>query len=454
MTAPVRTRLLALAFALAFSTAAAAQEAPGVAGRVSLTQGQVTLSGALPEAVSASVNWPVTAGMVLTTAPGARTEFQVGSTSVRLDGDSSLEVTALDDDTVRLQLFYGSAYVRVRSREVAAGFELITPTARVRLDEPGRLRVDAERVAATTVLNVFEGTGVLDAPGSSFTVRAGRRAQLSGEDVRTSLATRDGFDDWSAQRDAREDRAATAYVPPEMTGYADLNDYGTWQDSADYGPLWMPRSVPVGWVPYRDGNWTWLDPWGWTWIDNSPWGYAPFHYGRWVQVRGRWCWAPGRHSGRPAWAPALVGWVGGVNWVVNFRDRDRRPAQGWYPLGPRDRFVPSYRARERHLHDLNGGVPGGGRDGRGGPDKRADRNGQNGPREGDLGRRDFRPPGLTVVPQARFAHHGMVRVADAEKAGPEAILHNAQPAPPPRPAGQTWQRGHQDGTPAMGRPWR
>ena len=29
-------------------------------------------------------------------------------------------------------------------------------------------------------------------------------------------------------------------------------------------------------------SWVWLRPWGWTWVDDAPWGFAPFHYGRWL----------------------------------------------------------------------------------------------------------------------------------------------------------------------------
>ena len=33
--------------------------------------------------------------------------------------------------------------------------------------------------------------------------------------------------------------------------------------------------------------------WGPTWVDSAPWGYAPFHYGRWAFICGRWGWCPG-----------------------------------------------------------------------------------------------------------------------------------------------------------------
>ena len=72
----------------------------------------------------------------------------------------------------------------------------------------------------------------------------------------------------------------------------------------------LPRCA-VDWAPYSHGHWGWVQPWGWTWVDDAPWGFAPFHYGRWVYVRDRWCWTPGACVARPVYAPALVAWVGG-----------------------------------------------------------------------------------------------------------------------------------------------
>src|SRR6185312_6499458 len=96
----------------------------------------------------------------------------------------------------------------------------------------------------------------------------------------------------------------------DIYGVADLDDYGDWESTADYGDVWRPR-VDAGWAPYTDGRWIWVDPWGWTWLDSSPWGWAPFHYGRWVYNSGYWGWAPGPIVPAPIYAPALVGWYGG-----------------------------------------------------------------------------------------------------------------------------------------------
>ncbi|WP_020654382.1 DUF6600 domain-containing protein [Massilia niastensis] len=424
--------LLALA---AFATLAPAQEdiadgdePPGRVGRVSLIQGKVSIGGDVGDAVQdALVNWPVTSRNLITTAMGARTEVRIGSTSIRLDGDSSLEVTELDDDSLRLRLHYGSASVRIVSADVAPEFELATVHARVRMQQPGRLRVDAERRPDTSLVSVFGGEAVVEGAGASLLLRAGRSAEVRDDDVRTLQASRDGFDDWSLTRDSHEDSARSSrYVTTDMTGYEDLDRHGSWSTDVEYGALWMP-AVAAGWAPYRDGRWTWIAPWGWTWVDNAPWGYAPFHYGRWVYHNRRWAWAPGHRERRPVWSPALVGWVGGNDWNVHFNSRQTGrplPAQGWYPLGPRDRFVPGYRLSDDRLRRLNT------HDWRDG-DRKGDRDGRRDDRRDD--RRHDRREGLTVVPNAHFGQRGPVVVPNLPKANtaPLVVPGTVASAPPP-----------------------
>ena len=97
--------------------------------------------------------------------------------------------------------------------------------------------------------------------------------------------------------------------------------------------------------------WVWVRPWGWTWVDEAPWGFAPFHYGRWVHWGGRWGWWPGAYVARPVFAPALVAWVGSSNWGVSVNVGG--PAIGWVPLAPREVYVPWYRTTPRYVDRVN-----------------------------------------------------------------------------------------------------
>ena len=218
---------------------------------------------------------------------------------MRLDGDSSLEVAELDDDKP-------APAPALRQRQRARPQP--RRAARLRAEHAAGPRAHAASRAACA------STPAARRHHRGQRVRrrgAGRRRRLAPDrcaparapkcaatTCAPALAVRDSFDDWATLRDQRDDRVPrTRYVTSEMTGYEDLDRYGSWRDDSEYGPLWTPRRVPAGWAPYRDGRWTWVAPWGWTWVDNAPWGYAPFHYGRWVMVNQRWCWAPGRNIG-------------------------------------------------------------------------------------------------------------------------------------------------------------
>jgi hypothetical protein len=95
-----------------------------------------------------------------------------------------------------------------------------------------------------------------------------------------------------------------------------------------------------------------VQPWGWTWIDEAPWGFAPFHYGRWAFVGGIWGWVPGPVVARPVYAPALVVWVGRPGWQLSF-SIGTGPAVGWFPLGPREVFVPAFRSSTVYVQRIN-----------------------------------------------------------------------------------------------------
>jgi hypothetical protein len=141
-------------------------------------------------------------------------------------------------------------------------------------------------------------------------------------------------------------------VSRDVIGYEDLDDDGDWISEPEYGYVWAPRHVHAGWAPYRDGRWAWVSPWGWTWVDNSRWGFAPFHYGRWAYIghRSRWCWVPGPRHVRPIYAPALVGWVGSPGGSVSV---GIGTGVGWFPLGPREVYVPGYWHSRRYIHNVN-----------------------------------------------------------------------------------------------------
>ena len=355
--------MAAAAFVLGLVAAPGAlADPPGRVGRLGDLQGQVWMfSPESGEWVTAVRNRPITTGDRVATDGGARVEIQVGSTTLRLDGSTELEVLQLDDERMRYQLHNGSVAARVRTREAAREFELHTDEGRFRPESPGRYRFD--RVDETSHVTAWRGQVLFEGDDTAVTVMSGQRAEV-WKDARTQYtlthAVSDAFADWVAARDQADERtASTRYVSPEMTGVEDLDRHGRWDHSPEYGALWIPYAVPPGWAPYRYGHWAYVRPWGWTWVDDARWGFAPFHYGRWVHHRGAWCWAPGRYVARPVYAPALVAWVGGprVSFSISVGSG---PSVGWFPLGaardlcarlPREPGLRAQRQRHaRHQH--------------------------------------------------------------------------------------------------------
>ncbi|HSG21523.1 MAG TPA: DUF6600 domain-containing protein, partial [Azonexus sp.] len=199
------------------------------------------------------------------------------------------------------------------------------------------------------------GQAIVDDRNRPITLQAGQKVRLF-QDQRPQIDgdfDQDNFDFWVAEREnVMMANAARRYVSPQMTGYQDLDANGDWRPEPEYGAVWYPRTVAADWAPYRFGRWAWVAPWGWTWIDQAPWGFAPFHYGRWVLIQNRWGWAPGRPAARPVYAPALVGWIGNPGWNVSF-SFGSAPAVGWFPLAPREVYVPAYRHSTTYIRQIN-----------------------------------------------------------------------------------------------------
>lgn len=354
---------LALALSCAFVAPAVAQSAddavdpPDRVGRLADVSGEVWIyDDQEGEWIEAVRNRPITTGDRLSSAATGRAEVRIGSTTLRLDRNTEVEVARLDDQHLVLQLHSGDVAVRLRTRDAAQGFELTTEEGRFLPDRAGSYRFNRDDDATDVI--VHAGQVQLRAADAGVTVKAGqvyRFWQQDGTRFELTELRRDDFDDWVAQRDDREERSVSArYVSPEMTGVEDLDRYGRWEQDTQYGALWIPRSVPVGWAPYRVGHWVWISPWGWTWVDDAPWGFAPFHYGRWVMRSSVWCWVPGAYAARPVYAPAVVGWVGapGVSVGISI---GRAPNVGWFPLGPREVYVPGYRYSPHYMRQVNGG---------------------------------------------------------------------------------------------------
>ncbi|MGH9326843.1 MAG: DUF6600 domain-containing protein [Terriglobia bacterium] len=320
---------------------------PARVATLTYVRGQVSLQPSGQNDWSqAPLNYTITTGDRLYTDQNSRAELQVGPFAVRLSDGTDLTIANLNDQTLQLGLAQGTIRVSVYELPSNNDLEIDTPNGALTLLGPGSYRVDVDPNGGTSVVTVNSGSLQVTGGGVNQTVDAGQAVQLTGSNpiqiYSVSMPVPDDFDRWSAERDRRIESSASArYVGRYMPGYAALDQYGSWQTVPQYGPVWYPSDVNPGWVPYRVGYWSWVLPWGWNWVSQEPWGFAPFHYGRWAMFRGRWGWVPGPANVQPVYCPALVAFVGGAGMVA------------WFPLGPRDPYIPSYRYSGNYLRQVN-----------------------------------------------------------------------------------------------------
>ncbi len=229
-------------------------------------------------------------------------------------------------------------------------FEVDTPNLAFTVSEPGSYRLNASEDGTYTVVGLRAGGGQATGNGQTYTLHAGQQGTFSGTDSLNAdvedIGGPDALDNWAYARDRRYDESPSAhYLAWNVVGYEDLDANGDWRDDPSYGHIWYPH-IEAGWAPYHTGHWDWISPWGYTWVDDSPWGYAPFHYGRWISVGGRWGWIAGPPTVQAVYAPALVVFIGGGpgGWGGNV---------GWFPLGPREVYVPPYYVSRGYMNQVN-----------------------------------------------------------------------------------------------------
>jgi hypothetical protein len=340
-------------FALLAVNVAAADEGdpPTRAARLAFMAGTVSFQPAgTGDWVAPYINRPLTTGDQLWCDSDGRAELQLDGSALRVSASTDVSFINLDDNVTQVQLSSGTVIVRVRRLNDQETYEIDTPNLAFSVLRPGLYRLSVDPSGNATAVIVRSGQGEVTGAGVAYAVYAGQNDLFSGTDQLAEStqpeSAEDEFDTWSDGRDGRWDRSRSAgYLPPDVVGYDDLDDYGAWNTTPEYGTVWFPSGMAAGWAPYQSGHWAYVAPWGYTWVDDNPWGFAPFHYGRWVWLHGGWGWVPPPRAG-PAYvptvyAPALVAWVGigaGVAWVA---------------LGPREVYVPSYPVSRTYVNDIN-----------------------------------------------------------------------------------------------------
>ena len=347
--------------------------------RVSHLRGEATLrrAGQL-EWEQARLNVPVAEGDSLATGADARLELQLDARNfIRIGPDSVLRVVTLRDEGVAFSVSEGTATFRLarfdRDREY---FEIDAPGTTVAAEKLGLYRVDVGRRGEVSITVRDDGRARVYSQTSGFVLRNNRSARLVVDDSGEGdweLSAAGAFDFWDSWNGLRERELAERlrqkdrdrYYDPEVWGAEELDAYGEWLHTREYGYVWRPHGNVIGsyhdWAPYRYGHWRYCPPYGWTWIPDEEWGWAPYHYGRWVYVGGNWCWAPrgyGYRYRRAWWRPALVAFIliptahgEQVCWYP-LRHGQRDPRGRHWPRGY-DRLSPLNRRELENLRRAN-----------------------------------------------------------------------------------------------------
>jgi hypothetical protein len=243
-------------------------------------------------------------------------------------------------------------------------FTITTPRGTVGITQNGQYDIAAGDANNPTTVNVYQGAATVTDPGANLSLTAGQAAYLSGTDQTTAQTGQAQQDSFAGSVLAQNAPPPPSYAPPvvqQMTGTAELSQYGSWNQSPQYGAVWYPN-VASGWAPYRNGYWANVQPWGWTWVESEPWGFAPFHYGRWVDDGNRWGWAPApaysQDGGygpqyQPVYAPAVVSFFGVALAAGITVAALSSGSVGWVPLAPNEPYYPSYRAPPAYIRQIN-----------------------------------------------------------------------------------------------------
>jgi hypothetical protein len=327
-------------------------------GRLSYIQGVVSILPADTRSkiwVPARINLSLIPGDRLWADVNARAEIQLGNAALRMQDLTSLRILNLNNRIAQFDVAEGSVVMQVRRIDKNQVYEIDTPQLAFKMTQPGNYRVDVDDAGTSTTVTIRSGKATVYTKNTYYKItKPGSYRYVDNRFSQVTVYKLDNFDKWSLERERRTSRSISQkYVSVSLIGYEDLDSYGRWVSVQEYGNVWIPNRTGSGWAPYRNGNWSWVEPWGWTWIDDEPWGFATTHYGRWALYNNTWVWVPGRKVNQATYAPALVAFVGGSGFQISISVGNSSTGIAWFPLGPRDVYVPPYKVSEQYFSNIN-----------------------------------------------------------------------------------------------------
>ncbi|MGC9950145.1 MAG: DUF6600 domain-containing protein [Bryobacteraceae bacterium] len=282
---------------------------------------------------AAQRNLPLRELSWLRTAGPARVEVELDDGNVlRLGPDSLAELSdytrlSTGQRITLISLDHGLAYF-TGAAEGKDALVVAVPGAQVTIHQGARLRLEARD--PWSQIAVSDGVARFSSPTAEFDLTAGQMVKLDPAHPARFFLNREipplETDRWCDERDkVLQSTTSAAHVPALSYGLADLDAYGVWIQTGDFGAVWKPKA-PAGWAPFRNGRWLWYDGLGYTWIGDDAWGWLPYHYGRWTLLEGTgWVWIPGEST---VFKPGDVYWLKSAKLV------------GWGALAPGEDWKP------------------------------------------------------------------------------------------------------------------
>jgi len=278
-----------------------------------------------------SINTPIGEGDQIWIPQDGIAELQLNTGSyIRLDGNTSLQILSMDEDSSQFYLSQGSAYIYYDAPQGSV-IQMDNPDASTRAFDRAIFRIDMSD--QYTDVSCYKGYVETENQLGNTRVNAGQTMSL-GRDTNGEVAPIGPPDEWELWNRARNDElfpprdtGGGYYLPSELRTYSsELDRSGRWVQVPSYGYVWTP-TVFVGpnWAPYRHGRWIWRGN-DYVWLSYEPWGWAPYHYGRWGFAPAiGWFWVP-PVAGSVYWGPGYVGWARTADYVA------------WVPLAPGEMY--------------------------------------------------------------------------------------------------------------------
>ena len=299
--------------------------------RVQALEGEVTITRVYEDTVAATLNEAVGEGDTVETGPAGHVELSQGNgLFLRLDANTRVEVLHLalpeEEGSLLVRLSYGRVYVdsqaaRYLNVERPPAVRVDTPDGSVWVNPGSMVRLETYPDEGSVIL-CFIGRAQILHPDGQLTLFPGQGVfDMTPDDLPSPQPAPtligDEFEDWNEYRRSELTRWAGGgdMLPPDLRYEGEeLYRYGRWEETPDYGYVWIPP-VSSPWLPYYQGHWSWVSG-AFIWVPYEPWGWVTHHYGFWGFSAGLgWFWIPHVH-----FSFAWVAWY------------DADPYVGWCPL--------------------------------------------------------------------------------------------------------------------------